>query len=299
MTVFTGCSDEQENLGYLPEDHTLKIVCTTAMVADLVGQVVGDKAEVTYLVPPGLDPHTFKPSQGDVKTITDADFVVYSGLGLEAKMESVLENFGKRPDKTVHALGSGVPTDQLIYVHGGEEVDPHFWFDLPLWAGTTHALVASLSKADPDNASTYEANAASTRNALEALHVWAQTEINALPAEKRMLVTVHDAFSYFGRSYAIDVQGLMGVSPTGGAGIQDVSALVSFLHEGSIPAVFVESSLPTRNMEAVMEGCAALGHTVKLGGTLYADSTGPVGSDAETFEGTVKHNVNTLVEALK
>lgn len=299
LILISGCESSPEAASDSLAPTRLNVVCTTAMVADLVSQVAGEYADVSFLIPTGLDPHTYKPSQGDVQKITSADVVVYSGLGLEAKMESVLENYGKRPDKWVHALGSGVDKNKLLYVHGGEEVDPHFWFDIPLWSSTTVALAEALGTADAANADGYKVNASATQASLQALHEWATAEMLTIPDNKRMLITVHDAFSYLGRTYNIEVRGLMGVSPTGGAGIQDVSALVDFLASNEIPAVFVESSLPTRNMEAVLAGCASRGHQVSLGGSLYADSTGPEGSGAETFEGTVRHNVNTLVNALK
>ena len=269
------------------DPERLNIVCTTGMVADMVSGVVGDAANVSFLIPASIDPHTYKASQGDVAKISNADVVVYSGLNLEAKMESILDNFGKRLDKTVISLGEGLDVSNLIRVTE-DEVDPHFWFDVPLWASAAVPVAEKLGAVDTAHASLFADNALALGQQLNALDAWAKQELAEIPEHRRVLVTIHDAFNYLGRSYGVEVRGLMGVSPSGEAGIQDVTALVDYLSTQQIPAVFVEESLASRSMEAVMAGCKAQGHEVKLGGSLYADSVGPEGTPEATYEGMVR-----------
>lgn len=276
----------------------LNIVCTTGMVADMVSGVVGEAADVTFIIPADIDPHTYKATQGDVSKISGADVVVYSGLHLEAKMESILDNFGKRADKTVISLGEGLDASRLIHITD-DEVDPHFWFDVPLWASAAGPVAQKLGAVDATNADSYADNAVAMGQQLDALDAWVKQELATVPESQRVMVTIHDAFNYLGRAYGIEVRGLMGVSPSGEAGIQDVSALVDYLSSNHIPSVFVEESLASRSIEAVMAGCQAQGHDVKLGGSLFADSVGPEGTPEATYEGMVRHNVNTLVAALK
>lgn len=301
VLVLTACgsapdSSEENNAAAGPE--RLSILCTTGMVADLVSGVVGEAADVSFIIPAGIDPHTYKATQGDVSKISNSDVVVYSGLHLEAKMESILDNFGKRADKTVISLGEGLDASRLIHITD-DEVDPHFWFDVPLWASAAPPVAEKLGAVDAANAAYYADNALAMGTQLDALDMWVKQELATIPESQRVMVTIHDAFNYLGRTYGIEVRGLMGVSPSGEAGIQDVSALVDYLSTHNIPSVFVEESLASRSMEAVMAGCQAQGHDLKLGGSLFADSVGPEGTPEATYEGMVRLNVNTLVAALK
>ena len=299
--VLTACGsapDSSEENNAAPGPDRLSIVCTTGMVADLVSGVVGEAADVSFIIPAGIDPHTYKATQGDVSKISNSDVVVYSGLHLEAKMESILDNFGKRADKTVISLGEGLDASRLIHITD-DEVDPHFWFDVPLWASAATPVAEKLGAVDAANAALYADNALAMGTQLDALDLWVKQALATIPESQRVMVTIHDAFNYLGRAYGIEVRGLMGVSPSGEAGIQDVSVLVDYLSTLDIPSVFVEESLASRSMEAVMAGCKAQGHDVKLGGSLFADSVGPEGTPEATYEGMVRHNVNTLVAALK
>lgn len=276
-----------------------RIICTTGMVSDLVKQVVGNDAVVNHVIPSGLDPHTYKPTPQDVSEIMSADIVVYSGIGLEAKLEEILDNYGKQEGHTVFSLGAALPDSALIYVENGHSVDPHFWFDLELWSLATTQVEMQLSEQMPDFQAVFKERARQYKDSLQDLKGWAQTQLSQIPSDQRVLVTVHDAFSYFGQSFEIEVRGLLGISPELDAGVQDVSSLVDFLVENEIRAVFVEESLPTRTMEAVVAGCQTYGHKVLLGEKLYADNVGAEGTPQDTYIGMVKHNIQTIVSALK
>ena len=275
------------------------IICTTGMVADLVNQIVGPSAEVEYIIPAGLDPHTYKATPSNVSAIMDADVVVFSGIGLEAKMEEVLTNYGMQEGNVVFSLGEGLPKSSLIALEHGDEVDPHFWFDIDLWSAATAHAAKQLTMAMPSEKEQFSQRALEYIATLSELKQWSNSELSSIPENQRVLVTVHDAFSYFGRSFNVEVRGLMGVSPEVDAGVQDVSALVQFLVERKIPAVFVEESLPTRTMEAVVNGCESYGHEVRLGESLFADNVGADETPQSTYVGMVKYNVNTIVSALK
>ena len=280
-------------------DKKTKIICTTGMVADLVEQVTGDVATVNHVIPSGLDPHTYKPTPQNISEIMSADIVIYSGIGLEAKLEEILENYGKQDGKFVFSLGEGLPDSSLIYVEDGHSVDPHFWFDIDLWSKATSHVENELSSHMPAFQLEFTDRAAKYRSSLSDLKDWAQTELNQIPNGQRVLVTVHDAFSYFGASFDVQVRGLLGISPELDAGVQDVSSLVDFLVQNKIAAVFVEESLPTRTMEAVVAGCQNYGHNVSLGEKLYADNVGAAGTPQDNYLGMFKHNVKTIVNALK
>ena len=294
LLILAGCSSNST-----VDKKKTNIICTTGMVSDLVKQVVGDAAIVNHVIPAGLDPHTYKPTPQNVSEIMSADIVVYSGIGLEAKLEEILENYGKQEGNAVFSLGAGLPDSMLIYAEDGHSVDPHFWFDTELWSLATVQVENKLSQYLPDLQEAFQERAELYRQQLSKLNDWANTELDQIPDGQRVLVTVHDAFSYFGKSFDVEVRGLLGISPELDAGVQDVSSLVDFLVENKISAVFVEESLPTRTMEAVVAGCQTYGHDVRLGEKLYADNVGAEGTPQDSYMGMFKHNIQTIVTALK
>lgn len=289
-----GCASDKED----GERQGLFVVCTTGMVGDLVKQIAGDRASVTALMGPGVDPHYYKATRGDLGKLSEADVIFYNGLFLEGKMEDI---FGKMArSKTVVAIAGSVPEDRLIYPEGGGgQVDPHIWFDVSLWAETIDGVVGALSDADPVGAEIFRENGDAYRRVLMDLHTWTQAQIQSIPQGQRVLVTAHDAFGYFGQAYGIEVRGLQGISTVAEYGVHDVSQLVDFITSRRIKAIFVESSVPDRSIQAVREGCRARGWDVAIGGTLYSDAMGTAESGADTYVGMVRSNVNTLVEALK
>lgn len=282
------------------DDGTFKIVTTTGMLGDVTKAIVGDKAEVNSLMGPGVDPHLYKATQGDLRLLREADIVIYNGLHLEGKMGEVLEKLGQFPNKQVIAAAEVVDTSNLIVVDANNQIfDPHLWFDVALWTQTIDPILASVIEFDPENEEFYTTNANNKKEALLTLDGWVQNEIASIPEQQRILITAHDAFAYFGEAYNIRVQGLQGISTIAEAGIKDVTSLVNQLVNEQIKAVFIESSVPKKTIEAVVEGANAKGHTVAIGGTLYSDAMGEPGTPEGTYEGMVKHNINTIVNALQ
>ena len=275
----------------------LNVVTTTGMVRDVVENVGGEHVRVTALMGPGIDPHLYKASEGDVRRLFRADIVFYTGLHLEARMGEVLEEMGTRA-RTV-AIGEAVPAGRRLAPPEFEGAyDPHLWFDVGLWSLTVDTVAATLAAADPAHAADYRARAAAYRRALGELDAYVRAQAQRVPRETRVLITAHDAFNYFGRAYGFQVRGLQGISTASEAGTADVQALAAFIAERRIPAVFVESSIPRRTIEAVREAVRARGFDVQIGGSLYSDAMGNPGTPQGTYDGMVRHNIDTIVGAL-
>ena len=279
-------------------DGKLNIVTTTGMIADIAKNVGGEHVNVTSLMGPGVDPHLYKASEGDVTDLQGANVIFYNGLHLEAQMGDVLErmnDFGIKTvavtDKIDRTLLNAPPEFKGNY-------DPHVWFDVTLWMKAAEQVQETLIEVDPTHRSDYEANAKAYLTELEDLHQYVLDQANTIPADQRILITAHDAFNYFGRAYGFEVRGLQGISTEAQAGTADVKALADFIVEKQIPAIFVESSVPQRNVEAVQAAVQAQGFNVVIGGQLFSDAMGSEGTPEGTYVGMVKHNIDTIVAAL-
>jgi manganese/zinc/iron transport system substrate-binding protein len=289
-----GCSSV--NVGDA-DDGRLRVVATTGMIADAVEHVGGARVVVQGLMGPGIDPHGYKARAGDVRRLAAADLVLYNGLHLEAAMAEVLEGMGRR--KPTVAVTDGIERSRLLSPPEFEgSWDPHVWFDVMLWVAVVRRVEAALITADPAGAAEYRANGARHVAELESLDAWVRARVGELPPERRVLVTAHDAFNYFGRAYGFEVLGLQGISTSAEAGTGDVQRLAAAIAERRIPAVFVETSIPGRTIEAVQAAVAARGFRVKIGGSLYSDALGDRGTPEGTYVGMVRHNVNSIVGAL-
>lgn len=291
----TGCGGPAEKPG---QAGRLRVTCTTGMVADLARHVGGERVEVDCLMGPGVDPHYYKASQGDLERLSGAGVIFYNGLFLEGKMQDI---FGKMArEKRVVPVAGELPHALLRKPPEFDgHFDPHVWFDVSLWRQTIPVVVAALAAADPAGAGEYQQRGAAYAARLDTLHQWVQQELAAIPAPQRILVTAHDAFGYFGRAYGVEVVGLQGVSTVAEYGVNDVNRMVDLIVGRQLKAIFVESSVPQRSINAVREGCQGRGHQVQIGGTLYSDAMGEPGSGADTYEGMVRANVYTIVTALK
>ena len=275
----------------------LNVVTTVGMIRDVVQNVGGDHVHATGLMGPGVDPHLYKASEGDVRRLFRADVVFYGGLHLEAKMAEVLEEMGGRT--RVVAVTDGIPRDRLLSPPEFEgSFDPHVWFDVKMWEMTVDTIASTLAAADPANAAAYRRNAAAYHARLDSLDAYVRAQAARVPRPQRVLVTAHDAFNYFGRAYGFQVRGLQGISTASEAGTGDVQALAEFIARRKIPAVFVESSIPRRTIEAVQEAVRDRGWDVRIGGSLYSDAMGDPGTAEGTYDGMVRHNIDTLVGAL-
>ena len=276
----------------------LRVVATTSIVGDLVTSIAGNAVELETLMGAGVDPHLYKPSAGDVRKMAAAQLIVYNGLHLEGKMTDVLAEIGTRGVETL-AVAECISGDRLLPVEGFETMhDPHVWFDVELWAEAAACLRDALIRIDPEHAEGYRRRGEAVVTEFAVLHDWIDQQISQLPDDRRVMVTAHDAFSYFGRAYGVEVRGLLGVSTAAEAGTADVQELAIFIADSGLPAVFVESSVPPRFIEALTEAVAARGAAVTIGGSLYSDALGNPESPAGTYVGTVRSNVETFVGAM-
>ncbi len=301
LILMASCTSENAGSGSKKgDDEQPYVVCTTGMVADLVRNITGDKMEVVALMGPGVDPHLYKATQGDLQKLTKADAVIYNGLFLEGKMEDIFKKMGK--DKMIYAVADGLNKSRLLKSTDEESsytYDPHIWFNVDLWKQAIQPLRSALQELDPDNGDFYLKNANQYEKVLEKLHFKAAKLIEEIPVKQRTLISSHDAFGYFGDAYDVEVKGLQGMSTTAEFGLQDVKNLVDYITSKKIKAVFVESSVPSKPMEAVIKGCKERGHEVKIGGKLFSDAMGKEGTDEGTYVGMVKHNINAINNALK
>jgi manganese/zinc/iron transport system substrate-binding protein len=296
VAAIVGCGGGRQPA---PEDDgVLRVVATTTIVADLVRSVGGDGVDLESLMGPGVDPHLYKPSAGDVRRMVAAEAVFYNGLHLEGKMTEVFEQMNRRGVPTV-AVAECIPQAQLISSQSYAGLhDPHVWFDVGLWMSAAECVRDALIELDPTNAELYRERTGAYRAELEALDSWVRERIGELDEARRVLVTAHDAFSYFGRAYGVEVRGLLGVSTASEAGTADVQELAVFIAEQKIPAIFVESSVPPRYVEALQQAVASRGFDVSIGGSLYSDALGDPDGPAATYIGTVRANVDTIVGGL-
>ncbi len=277
----------------------LKVVTTTTMLTDLVKEIGGEAITVQGLMGSGVDPHLYKASEGDVSKLFNADLVFYSGLHLEGKLVEIFEKMEARGATTV-ALTSSIDENQLIgSEYFASNYDPHVWFNLNFWKQMTVYATEELKKADPKNANLFQENSETYLKEIETLQVDLNKTIEELPTEKRVLVTAHDAFNYFGEAFGFEVVGLQGLSTATEAGVQDVQNLAKFIIERKVKAIFVESSVPKRTIEALEAAVLSKGHEVTIGGTLYSDALGTAGTVEGTYTGMFRYNVRTIVNALK
>jgi manganese/zinc/iron transport system substrate-binding protein len=295
-----GCAPEgqKENLNS-GKAHSLKIVATTGIIGDAVKNIVGNKAKVDVLMGPGVDPHLYKASQKDLEALSGADLIFYNGLALEGKIGEILEKL-KTQKKTVVALAEAIPEKELIKTDEfGGQYDPHVWLNVKIWKYAVERCGKVLQAKDSANAQIYQKNLIRYLQELDSLDTFIETEIQKIPVIPRVLITAHDAFSYFGLRYKIEVKSLQGISTVAEFGLKDVADLVDFIVQRKIKSVFMESFIPERSIKAVIEGCKAKNHQVRLGGVLYSDALGKEGTPEGTYIGMMKANVKTITEGLK
>ncbi|TDY13685.1 metal ABC transporter solute-binding protein, Zn/Mn family [Meridianimaribacter flavus] len=288
-----GCKKDEKS------NNKLNVVTTTTMITDLVKNIGGDNINLQGLMGSGVDPHLYKASEGDVTKLVNADIIFYNGLHLEGKLVEVFEKM-ERNGKTPIALTHVIDKSTLIGSdYFASNYDPHVWFNIDYFISFGSEVSRVLQEKDPENAQLYEENWQNYYKRLLSLKADITLKIEELPKEKRVLVTAHDAFNYFGRSYNFEVVGLQGLSTATEAGVQDVQKLSAFIIEKGIKAIFVESSVPKRTIEALQAAVKSKGHNVEIGGTLYSDALGNTGTNEGTYIGMFEYNVNTIVNALK
>jgi len=267
------------------------------MISDITRHVAGQHAVVEGIIREGVDPHLYAASINDVKAFYAADVIFYNGMMLEGKMSDILVRVGR--SKPVHAVTESIQqAADYVITDESEHYDPHIWNDVAGWMKAVEVVRNVLQEYDPAHQSDYSKNAEDYLKKLEQLDAYAEEVIGSIPEGKRVLITAHDAFGYMARSYGLEVRGIQGLSTDAEAGLRDIELLVEFLIERKIPAVFVESSVPRKSIEALIEGARAKGHKVVVGGELFSDSMGKPGTPEGTYIGMIDHNVSTIARGL-
>ncbi|MFK7833254.1 MAG: metal ABC transporter solute-binding protein, Zn/Mn family [Winogradskyella sp.] len=293
ITVLFSCKDETKI------DGKLNVVTSTTMITDLVKNIGGDAIHVEGLMGSGVDPHLYKASEGDVTKLVNADIIFYNGLHLEGKLVEVFEKMGSAT-KTPIALGESLDKNKLIgSEYFASNYDPHVWFNIDFYKQFAKKVSMVLCEKNPENAELFRANEKRYLAELEKLQDDIKGAIENLSPEKRILVTAHDAFNYFGEAYGFKVVGLQGLSTATEAGVKDVQKLAEFIIAYEVKAIFIESSVPKRTIEALQEAVKSKDHEVVIGGTLYSDALGNAGTLEGTYLGMYRYNIKTIINALR
>ena len=275
----------------------LEIVATTGMIADTAQEIGGDLVDVKALMGPGVDPHAYRQTRTDILAMRRADLILWNGLYLEAQLEEVLGEMSALVP--VHAVAEVIPIEtRIAHDDYADRFDPHVWMDPKLWRKVAFAVRDAMSETAPDHADAFAANAEAFGEAVDKLASYAVDVLGSVPQERRVLVTAHDAFNYFGRAYGFDVIGIQGISTESEAGLNRISELVDLLVDREISAVFVESSVSDRSVRALIEGAGAKGHEVRIGGELFSDAMGAPGTYEGTYIGMIDHNATVIAAAL-
>ncbi len=300
LCLLNACqSGEKANNENTQIAEKVKIVTTTAMIGDAVENLIGDWASVEFLMGPGVDPHLYKATQGDLKKLQAADVIFYNGMYLEGKMEDVLERLGK--NKPVKAITDNIPANKKLSLDedGHTVTDPHIWNDVQLWKSGVEVIASKLTELYPTHKDAINGKLKSYSSKLIALDNKVKAGISAIPESQKVLITSHDAFGYFEQAYSIKVKALQGLSTVTEFGLKDLTDLVNFIVDNKIKAIFVETSVASKPMEAIVKGCKEKGHTITIGGELFSDAMGDYGTKEGTYLGMVEHNLATITKALK
>ena len=295
ILVWSGCDPKGQ-----PDAATgdkLRVVTTIGMITDIVKNVGSTRVEVTGIVKPGVDPHFYNPTPKDVEELGSAHIIFYNGLHLEAKMADILANMSG--DTLTAAVTDAVDRSLLLTPQEYEGLyDPHVWFDVKLWMQAVGKVRDALSEFDADNTVLYRSNAERYLTELMELDEYVKLQVERVPSQQRVLVTAHDCFNYFGKAYGFEVRGLQGISTATEVGITDIQELATFIVERGISAIFVESSVSSRSLEAVKAAVESKGFNVEIGGQLFTDAMGNEGTLEGTYIGMIRHNIDTIVHAL-
>ena len=294
--LLSSCSGDRQESD--TESRKLNVVATTGMLYDAVLQVGDTLVDASPIMGPGVDPHLYKATQGDLKKLRNADLIIYNGLLLEGKMGDILDNLGRR--KPVFAAGKVINKERLLSSRQYENAyDPHIWFDVSLWKEAVRGISLKLQELDSVNSKLYQERTTNYLSTLDTLDRYVRSKIATIPAKQRVLVTAHDAFGYFGKAYDIEVQGLQGISTVSDFGLKDIANLTDLIIERNVKAIFVETSVSDKAIKAVINGCREKGHEVTVGGSLYSDAMGEFGTYEGTYVGMVNHNVDIITNSLK
>jgi manganese/zinc/iron transport system substrate-binding protein len=297
FAIASACKPKAES-GENSVNEKLKVVATTGMLYDAIINIAGDKVTAEALMQPGVDPHLYKATQGDLNKLTEADLIVYNGLHLEGKMGEIFEKVARL--KPTLPAAESIDHTKLRKLDGDLDLhDPHVWFDASLWKEVVQAISLKLIELRPQHQLEFETNTKLYLEQLDELHNWTKIEIATIPLEHRIMITAHDAFGYFGDAYDIEVKGLQGISTLSDFGLKDVAELVNLIINRNIKSIFIETSVSPKAIEAVAAGCKQKGHQVNIGGKLYSDAMGEDGTPEGTYVGMFRANVKTIVAGLE
>lgn len=298
LVVLTGCTSTAASGDEPIGDRPLRVTTTTNFITDTVARIGGADVEVTGLMGPGVDPHLYRASAGDVQTLREADLILYGGLQLEGRMAELLSELAER--RPTRAVTDDIPRDRLLAPAPGanEEYDPHVWFDVELWAQVSRTIADALCERDPARTAVYRSNLTAYLAELTELDSHVAARMRAIPPERRLLVTSHDAFEYFGHRYGLDVAGIQGISTAAEATTADVERVAELIAARGAPAVFVESSVPRQTIDALIAAAARRGATVTVGGELFTDAAGSPGTPEGTYTGMLRANADLIADGL-
>lgn len=298
LAVLTGCTSTSASGEEPIGDRPLRVTTTTNFITDTVARIGGADVQVTGLMGPGVDPHLYRASAGDVQTLRDADLILYGGLQLEGRMADLLDELEQ--DQPTVAVTRDLPREQLLEPAEGvaEQYDPHVWFDVGLWEQVSRTIATALSERDPARAADFQANLDAYLAELTDLDAYVAARMQEIPPERRLLVTSHDAFEYFGRRYGLDVAGIQGISTAAEATTADVERVAELIASRGVPAVFVESSVPRQTIDALIAAAAQRGAAVTVGGELFTDAAGSPGTPEGTYIGMLRANADLIADGL-
>jgi manganese/zinc/iron transport system substrate-binding protein len=290
-----GCTSPSKSSSALP----IKIVTTTGMIGDIAKNIGGPRVQVESLMGAGVDPHLYKATASDITKLNSAHIILYNGLNLEGKMSDVFVRLSRK-NPYVIAVTEDIDRKKILEPESFQgHYDPHLWFEVPLWIEAAQRVTQTLIDFDGAGKSLYQKNGAAYQKQLEDLHQWCLKRASTLSVDKRIVVTSHDAYNYFGRAYGFQVVGLQGISTVTQAGLADIARMVDYIIEKKVKAIFVESSVSPKAIQRVQKDAQARGWNVKIGGELFSDAMGAAGTPEGTYHGMVKHNLNTIVESLQ
>lgn len=313
--LLAGCSNPKKDYKNFVNSEEIKVVTTISLLADMLKNIGGNKVVVHQLMKPGVDPHSYIPTKLDIDYLLSADVILFSGIHLEAQTSEALRKVADRESIVIEAAEILVQKHQnnnedgvmLIswtgeehegHDHGNLMYDPHFWFDVNYWIIVTRYVTDELSRLFPEHKNYFELRYQSYLTRLNALNTYLDTRVNEVPIEKRILFTAHDAFGYFGQRHGFKVNAVLGISTEDEASTKDIENLVNLAIEDNVEVIFIESSVPQKTIDAIIESARIKGHTIRIGGELFSDSLGNPDGKGSTYIDMLKDNMDTIVDAI-
>lgn len=273
--------------------YKLVVVNGNEITTDLVKTIGGNFIDTNTAIRSGNDPHLYKVKEKDIIRITDSSLIIYNGANLEGRLEWALNKIGNITPAI--SIKDSIPKHKLIYDKDTNRINPHFWHDVSIWKKTTSYITDNLTKINPVNEMIYRKNEDIYLYVLNKLENDIKKAVAQIPKNKRILVTDHNSLAYFGKAYGFETLSLQGINTADEVSSDEINAFAELLYKRKIDTMFLEASLPERNMRLVQSTLKSIGHNIKIGGILYTDTLG-AGND---YESMMRHNIKTIVNGLK